>query len=275
MNCVWLSATRPDPEWKRISILLEVSGEKVADSWDSPEVQEIRRNGGTIFAIEREDFPAWTGKHNPSETDCAASVVTIDHHNPGDPGYGKPPSEYWEASSLGQVASELLMQGCRFEISKDWRYAAASDHCPAAAYKNLCPGIDRDVLLKWRMEEKSEFTRKPVAELEREVKTAEYWIQSAPFVNLLWSKNEPPVFVRDLRDKRVPQLPEASLRLGEPILCTGIPDRNGIKINLLGDSEGDAVRAFLSVYAKEIGLVNCYGDPARGFAGGYIPFTVD
>src|SRR5690606_18888639 len=43
--------------------------------------------------------------------ECAIAGVTgaiiIDHHRPGDPGYGRPPAEYWQASSLGQVFHAL------------------------------------------------------------------------------------------------------------------------------------------------------------------------
>jgi len=33
--------------------------------------------------------------------------IRIDHHRPGDPGYGRPPSEFFAASSLGQVCAVL------------------------------------------------------------------------------------------------------------------------------------------------------------------------
>ena len=31
--------------------------------------------------------------------------IIVDHHNPGDPGHACPPSEFWEGSSIGQVAN--------------------------------------------------------------------------------------------------------------------------------------------------------------------------
>lgn len=34
-------------------------------------------------------------------------VVRIDHHRPGDPGYGRPPEGFLAASSIGQVVAEL------------------------------------------------------------------------------------------------------------------------------------------------------------------------
>src|SRR5690606_1931199 len=39
--------------------------------------------------------------------DWSGVVVKIDHHRPGDPGYGQPPSKFLEASSIGQVIAVL------------------------------------------------------------------------------------------------------------------------------------------------------------------------
>ena len=41
------------------------------------------------------------------------------------------------------------------------------------------------------------------------------------------------------------------------------------KYTCSGDSE--QVRAFIDAWAPAQGLVGVYGDPARGFAGGYLP----
>lgn len=44
------------------------------------------------------------------EAASARSVTAIDHHRPGDPGYGRPPAEFLPASSLGQL---ILRMGIR------------------------------------------------------------------------------------------------------------------------------------------------------------------
>src|SRR5690606_38859652 len=44
--------------------------------------------------------------------------VRIDHHRPGDPGYGRPPAEFMAASSLGQVIAELAR---RQNLPAVWR----------------------------------------------------------------------------------------------------------------------------------------------------------
>ena len=103
---------------------------------------------------------------------CPPGAVRVDHHNPGDPGYGKGPARFWRASSIGQVLAVL-------GITVEWRqgekgstvYAfgptkghdalpkrmpgvaaervlmiAAADHCLAAAYAERCPGVAPDRL---------------------------------------------------------------------------------------------------------------------------------
>lgn len=41
----------------------------------------------------------------------------IDHHTPGDPGYGRPPAEFLPASSIGQVIDELARLG---RVPRTW-----------------------------------------------------------------------------------------------------------------------------------------------------------
>ena len=75
---------------------------------------------------------------------------------------------------------------------------------------------------------------------------------------------------RDLRGEHVPELPEAAVREGMAYLAT-VTDRDGRrKVVLGGHADAETVRAFLERWAPHEGLVDLYGDPARGFAGGYI-----
>src|SRR5690606_8916313 len=43
--------------------------------------------------------------------DWAGVAIKIDHHRPGDPGYGRPPAEFLPASSIGQVIAALARLG--------------------------------------------------------------------------------------------------------------------------------------------------------------------
>lgn len=80
----------------------------------------------------------------------AGLITRIDHHRPGDPGYGLPPERFLEASAIGQVLAVVGRQATDEQI-----ITAAADHCLGAAYFGLCPGVDKKELLKWRMEQKA------------------------------------------------------------------------------------------------------------------------
>lgn len=106
---IWVLGA-PDPEMTLIEALLRDHGEEVIHALDDrgervhpgnayrcpiPVVPE----GSTAYAVECIDVLPEEG------------WVRIDHHRPGDPGYGRPPSEFLPASSIGQVIAELARLG--------------------------------------------------------------------------------------------------------------------------------------------------------------------
>src|SRR5690606_1144896 len=150
-NRIWVLGAS-DPEMELIEFILRKCGEEIIYAADEsglrvhpgnayrcpvPEVPE----GATVYAVE-----------------CIGELpegwVRIDHHRPGDPGYGCPPSTFFPASSIGQVITELDLLGVADRLSDDdimeALLAAAADHCLAAAYRGECPGVDPDVLMCWR-----------------------------------------------------------------------------------------------------------------------------
>jgi hypothetical protein len=72
----------------------------------------------------------------------------------------------------------------------------------------------------------------------------------------------------DLRGMDIPELPEAAVIEGIPFLADQT-DRDGRKKVVLMAAPAELVKRFL---AGELvpGLIDLYGDPARGFAGGYL-----
>ena len=109
-------------------------------------------------------------------------TVRVDHHNPGDPGYGIGPAGYWAASSIGQVCAILGITvvwhdgGGAFRHAIDaiedggalaeWAcrldpaalvYTAAADHCLAAAYVGRCPGVGPARLADYRRRLRAEW----------------------------------------------------------------------------------------------------------------------
>ncbi|MCY0886419.1 MAG: hypothetical protein OWV35_11185, partial [Firmicutes bacterium] len=174
----------------------------------------------------------------------------------GDPGAGLGPDQYWAGSSLGQVYALVGR-----EPEPEDRLAAAADHCLPAAYQGQCPGVDPDALLAWRVATRAAFQGRPVAALEAAVAAARQALRAAPRVDLGG------VAVADLRDRPVPELPEAAMREGLPFLAR-VRDRDGREKTVLQAAPPEAVRAFQAL-APQFGRGEAYGDPARGFAGVY------
>ncbi len=233
--------------------------------------------------------------------------TSIDHHREGDPGWGRPPAEYWEASSIGQVVAELFHLGVldTCEIDElpipDARLIAASDHCPAAAYRGECPGVEPDELMEWRASTRAAFQGRPVAEFLVDIKSAREMLETAPILALdqcetcLGNGEHHTLFltctecqgtrgrglVRDMRAELVPELPEAALRDG--VAYIAIPATGGRRGNstssgdprrkvVLGGHTTEEHRKAWPKFAEFLGLTDCYGgDVARGFAGGYLP----
>src|SRR5690606_30679244 len=305
-----------------------------------------------------------------------ASVQRIDHHRPGDHGYGRPPAEFLTASSIGQVISVLLAAyyrqrppralvgwllettsalrytqrghstrvsgesfGALFRaddgfwcswypsgcvdytnrdcyVVNDWvLYTAAADHCLGAAYRGECPGVDPDALLRWRVEQRARFQGRNAEQILEDIERARDLLSDPDTVELA-----PGIRVVDVRgyclvthdcgrkelrhenymdhvshkhgcpgspytprqwcngwtvEPGIPELPDAAAREGVAYLATVSVDGSGRecrpKIVLGGCTTPEMVRAFLEDWAPAHGLVDCYGDPARGFAGGYLP----
>lgn len=180
-------------------------------------------------------------------------IVHLDHHRPGDHGYGMPPERYLEASSIGQVLAFLGMVPSHLD-----KLVAASDHCPSYAYRNQCPGVSREEVMAYRLESKAVFQNRSIEAIVRDVTaTAETLTRIA--------KNG----IADLRGMaKLPEVPEASL-VADVAIINEMVTRDGLhKVNMLGGTP-DMIRGFMDG-KYQAGLHDVYGDPARGFAGGYL-----
>jgi len=203
-------------------------------------------------------------------------VLRADHHNPGDAGFGLGPGKFFEASSLGQ-----LMNFLGLEPTTEQQMIAAGDHCPAAAYAGLCPGVKPAEFAKFRVSQKLAFyagdsrnAHKATPELLAAViEVAKAKLLTAPEVD----------GVRDLRAVGyIDELPEAALSLGLAYMSS-IPDtdrdRNptgNTKIILGGHTTPEAVIQFMewgNSLPNKVGPA--YGNPIRGFAGVVVKPLLD
>jgi len=67
----------------------------------------------------------------------------------------------------------------------------------------------------------------------------------------------------------IPEAPEASAITGIALMYSMVDRATGrMKVGLLG-AEPATIREWMERNALEMGLVEVYGDPARGFAGAY------
>tara|TARA_Y100000310_G_scaffold213371_1_gene214319 strand:+ start:1763 stop:2602 length:840 start_codon:yes stop_codon:yes gene_type:complete len=205
----------------------------------------------------------------PAAAQALPVVARCDHHNPGDPGWDKGASEYWEASSLGQLCIYLGV-----EPTDELRLVAAGDHCPADAYAGQCPGIDSATFGEFRIAGKVAFyaTNPRTAEkadpekIRAAIDAADEKLATAALTES---------GVRDLRGAGfIDELPEAALASGEAYMAA-IPDTDrdrqptgNTKIVLGGHTTPEIVERFMAwanTLPNRIG--DAYGNPVRGFAG--------
>jgi hypothetical protein len=178
---------------------------------------------------------------------------------------------------------------------------AAADHCLAAAYRGKCPGVEPDRLMRWRAESRAKFQGRSVEAVLADVERAREALRAAPEIELRgpilcpWHEggivrnrrsddcfNErgtdwadepcrPAITARDMRGQKVPELSEASAREGLCFIADGLPSRDGRRKVVCQSGSPEQIRAFMETWAPSKGLLDIYGDPERGFAGGYLP----
>src|SRR5690606_12674397 len=128
-----------------------------------------------------------------------------------------------------------------------------------------CPGVDPDELMRWRVETRAAHQGRPVDELLADVERARAALREAPVVSLAEG-----IHARDLRGPAIPELPEAAAREGECFLAS-LRERDGKTKVVCQSGTPEQIDAFMRVWAPAQGLTDIYGDPSRGFAGGYMP----
>ncbi len=213
--------------------------------------------GHPLYLVECIAVPLWAG-HTPA---LRQAIVRIDHHSLGDPGYGRRPADYLAASSLGQVLAVLGVAP-----THEHRLIAAADHCLTHAYRGACPGVDPDELMRWRAASRAFFQRRSVVAVLDDIAAARGALRSAPDVQLYDA-----IVARDMRGRHVLELPEAAAREGMCFVADGLPGRDGRRKVVCQVGTPEQIRAFVSYFAPALGLSDIYGDPERGFAGGYAP----
>jgi len=220
-----------------------------ADGWVSSAAQPLDKH---VVLIECGMIPGfdWGGR----------STSIIDHHREGDRGYGRPPAEYLEASSLGQV---LKLLG--FGATPQQRLIAAADHCLGAAYQGECPGVPPWTLRTWRVKARAAFqARTPesvMADISRAMDAIEGVLYSSR-CGYRW---------KNLRAQELPELPEASAILGVPIMARPKPGPDGRQKVVVQQWSDDALTWWRDEGAVLLGYIEPYALLGRGIGGAYLP----
>lgn len=182
-------------------------------------------------------------------------VVAIDHHAPGDAGYACGPDRYLEGSSLGQTLQLLGLSP-----TAEQRLIAASDHCPTQAYKGLCPGVSPKDLADWRRASRAERRKVSVETMELAIQSAKAFLDQ-PSESVEFCGHQFPWAV-DLRSSS--EISEASARFGIPFMYQEREDSGRTKFGIVGASH-----EIVAAWMRDCGLKDVYGNPYRGYAGGY------
>lgn len=292
-NRLWILGAS-DPEMSAIEKLLTECGEKFAYGT----VGGNRVHPGNAYkcdgyTLDGEYYTRYAGDLFLVECDgdlynIDSTPISIDHHRPGDPGFGKPPEEFWAGSSLGQVISTLTGQrdsaATAAVLPQDLVLIAAADHCLAAAYAGKCPGVDVKDVMDFRIRQRAGFQKRPVAEVMGDIESTTAVLKSRAVQNCCCGYYNPPglpyciqcnsdvdyhyclPFI-DMTDATYPELPEAACRLGISYLTCVVEPSGRRKTIVGGCATPNEIYSWMDGQ-KKLGK-EVYGDPVRGYAGAY------
>lgn len=195
--------------------------------------------------------------------------IAVDHHRPGDAGYGASPERFWEASSIGQMY-RLLTRGYWVDVEvanaafgEERLLIAASDHCPGHAFQGRCPGVDIPALKAMRAANSAAFNKMEPAVWLQTVEASIAKLRSFPRGSLAGHTYA-------IASEDIELGNHAQLIAGIPMqyIMAGTARDPRTKVGLLG-GEPELIAAWMEFKAGS--LVDIYGDPARGYCGGYLP----
>lgn len=220
----------------------------------------------------------------------------------------RPGANRWTTGKYGLWPGMPLPDGRDFSLDPgEAMLTAAADHCLGAAYRGECPGVDPDALMRWRVEQRATHQGRSAEQILADIERARETLSEADTVELAPGVRVVDVrgyclvthdcghkellhedYTSHISHKHgcpgsrdlwcngwtvkpgVPELPDAAARDGVAYLAT-VATGGRQKVVLGGCTTPETVRAFLEHWAPRQGLVDLYGDPARGFAGGFLP----
>lgn len=190
-------------------------------------------------------------------------VDIIDHHYEGDPGFGQPPDKYWEASSVGQVYTKLGVTP-----TYDAKMIAAGDHCLYAAYHGMCPDLNRDEFIAYRMGFfKEKRTDEQFEKLKNRVISLAKSCKVVTFGNLTLTDITP------MLEKYSHWIADVSCMLNmKTITIQPSASKEGWTKYFVSNLSRKEIKYFMDELVYELGdeVIKVYGDPTRQFAGAVV-----
>lgn len=253
-----------DPEMREIERVVTRSGRKflhaARDGFRCQPSNAYAADGVVLLGRDAFARPALLPPKAPIvavECDLPAHppVARVDHHNPGDPGFEKPPEEYLAGSSLGQVLTLLEM-----EPDETQRLLAAADHCLTAAYQGRCPHVDPHELLFLRASWRAKISGRSLGDVMEGI------LASAKQVARRYDSEFGESIFLDPTEIP-PDLPEGAAYAGKPVRYRALLPGGELKEMLKG-AHPEHIRRFMTGHEEMGRLV--YGNPYRGYAGAYL-----
>ncbi len=195
-------------------------------------------------------------------------IAFVDHHQPGDPGFGGPPDKFWVSSSLGQVWG--ILRPDDLQPPEGLQIIAAADHCPHAAYIGECPGIDPGSVIAFSAEQVAIGTNKSLREIlqgvYRYIHKFRTFEPTEAFGSQLYRREGTPLSEHEWLLFR-----EAALWHGVAVVSPVSSNTGDVWVKMAGHTSAELVTAFLRGKGlDEAKLERVYGDPHRGYAGGLL-----
>jgi hypothetical protein len=255
-----------DPEMKAMTRLLIVCGALFSYAF----VEGQRATPGNSYRADPVDIP---DDLQLVVVECAFedmpdSVIVVDHHRPGDPGFALGPDRFWEASSIGQLHKLLGI-----EPDHDAVVMAAFDHCFAIAARGGCAGVTAEEVIHLRIGEIAKQTGRSGADI---------WQLVLAFRRMLTQAPELAIGDQSVKDFRKEYLGEGySLRYLAAQLAATMNGHVAIlrhrdhvrgeeKNTITGHASAATIKEFIRTWAPQQGLDRIFGVPDRGYAGGFV-----
>jgi hypothetical protein len=255
-----------DPEMKRIVLFLEENGEEYifatrdgkrthpGNAYEANNDYDLSEFSEIVFV------ECWVDGIEPNKI--------IDHHRPGDPGCGKLPELYWEASSLGQLHAFLEVDPAPGD-----KILAAMDHCFNAAIQGLCPGVSAEEVLEVKVKDGIMATHN--VSREDVMTIISNWREQfeSSDNDTVVIGGESVILVDEHTGFGYSLLyltaQVAAVLCHKPVILRVKDTVNAPvdRLMLCGDVSGETVRNFLA--DNPLNLERLFGSPERGYAGGY------